>query len=129
MPAKHLLILAANILNIHDVPNIWHVPLRMEVKSVVDPCEDDNVNLGDDSMQRDENSEADSEKLEYKFDGVKKETDGRFMLSKKSPHRNREDHMHSIICSCALAMNLIIVSKLQSMLGVEANQTTVTEAN
>ncbi|KAI3669487.1 hypothetical protein L6452_40723 [Arctium lappa] len=59
---------AANILDIHDVPNIWHTPLLLqfgcnqnahEVKSLLDPCEDDSVSLGDDSMQRNENSEAD----------------------------------------------------------------------
>ncbi|KAI3720035.1 hypothetical protein L6452_20942 [Arctium lappa] len=40
-----------------------------------------------------------------------------------------EAKKHSIICNYALAMKLIIVSKLQSQLGVEANQTTVTKAN
>ena len=28
---------------------------------MLDPCEDDNVSLGDDSMQKDDDSEADSE--------------------------------------------------------------------
>ncbi|KVI05721.1 DNA-binding HORMA [Cynara cardunculus var. scolymus] len=41
--------------------NSKHFVLSLKVKSVLDPCEDDNVSLGDDSMQRDEDSEADSE--------------------------------------------------------------------
>ncbi|KAI3770755.1 hypothetical protein L6452_01898 [Arctium lappa] len=102
---------AANILDIHDVPNIWpdlfciqaatsirvqpkcsrvnlkttsttseeahhpwikipsrmdvgnvnnkHFVLCLKVKNLLDPCEDDSVSLGDDSMQRNEKSEAD----------------------------------------------------------------------
>ncbi|XP_071716216.1 meiosis-specific protein ASY1-like [Rutidosis leptorrhynchoides] len=41
--------------------NSKHFVLSLKVKSVLDPCEDDNVSLGSDSMQRDEDSEADSD--------------------------------------------------------------------
>ncbi|KAI3733349.1 hypothetical protein L6452_12792 [Arctium lappa] len=174
--------------------NSKHFVLSLKVKSVLDPCEDDNVSLGDDSMQRDNDSDADSEasisdddyivapvdkqkekqdatmvdeddtqdaaedeqqlnrvkdwisayhldnvdvtdvlsnfpdisvKLEYEFDAVKEETDGRFMLGKKSPHSSGEDHMYMKALYHALPMNFITVSKLQSKLGGEANQTTV----
>ncbi|XP_024989769.1 meiosis-specific protein ASY1, partial [Cynara cardunculus var. scolymus] len=204
--------------------NSKHFVLSLKVKSVLDPCEDDNVSLGDDSMQRDEDSEADSEasisdddyivapvdkqkekqdatmvdeddtqdaaedeqqlnrvkdwisayhldnldvtdvlsnfpdislvlieeimdklvsegillkagndsfnirragKLEYEFDAVKEETDGRFMIGKKSSHSSGEDHMYMKALYHALPMDFITVSKLQSKLGGEANQTTV----
>ncbi|KAK1415845.1 hypothetical protein QVD17_31633 [Tagetes erecta] len=41
--------------------NSKHFVLSLKVKSVLDPCEDDNVSLGGDSMQQDGDSEADSE--------------------------------------------------------------------
>ncbi|KAD2804020.1 hypothetical protein E3N88_37397 [Mikania micrantha] len=41
--------------------NSKHLVLSLKVKSVLDPCEDDNVSLGGDSMQQDGDSEADSE--------------------------------------------------------------------
>ncbi|GKA65105.1 hypothetical protein Tco_0764812 [Tanacetum coccineum] len=41
--------------------NSKHFVLALKVKSVLDPCEDDNVSLGADSMQEDGDSDADSE--------------------------------------------------------------------
>ncbi|GJU54702.1 meiosis-specific protein ASY1 [Tanacetum coccineum] len=41
--------------------NSKHFVLALKVKSVLDPCEDDNVSLGGDSMQLDGDSESDSE--------------------------------------------------------------------
>ncbi|XP_071691667.1 meiosis-specific protein ASY1-like [Rutidosis leptorrhynchoides] len=46
-----------------DVGNVnsKHFVLSLKVKSMLDPCEDDNVSLGADSMQGNEDSESDSE--------------------------------------------------------------------
>ncbi|KAI3515997.1 hypothetical protein L1887_14904 [Cichorium endivia] len=41
--------------------NSKHFVLSLKVKSVLDPCEDENMSVGGDSMERDEDSEADSE--------------------------------------------------------------------
>ncbi|GKE05957.1 meiosis-specific protein ASY1 [Tanacetum coccineum] len=41
--------------------NSKYFVLALKVKSVLDPCEDDNVSLGGDSMHLDEDSESDSE--------------------------------------------------------------------
>ncbi|XP_076882124.1 meiosis-specific protein ASY1-like [Bidens hawaiensis] len=41
--------------------NSKHFVLSLKVKSVLDPCEDDNVSLGGDSMQEDGDSDAESE--------------------------------------------------------------------
>nr|XP_043612920.1 meiosis-specific protein ASY1 [Erigeron canadensis] len=204
--------------------NSKHFVLSLKVKSVLDPCEDDNVSLEADSMHRDEDSEADSEdsmsdddyivapadkqkekqdeamvdeedtqdpaedeqqlnrvrdwingyhlesvdvtdalsnfpdisvvlieeimdklvgegiltkdgkdnfnisrlkKMEYEFDAVKEETDGRFVVNKKSPSAYLDGHMYMKALYHALPLNYITASTLQSKLGGEANQTTV----
>ncbi|KAI3816731.1 hypothetical protein L1987_16435 [Smallanthus sonchifolius] len=203
--------------------NSKHFVLSLKVKSVLDPCEDDNVSLGADSMQQDGDSEADSEasisddeyivapidkqkdkkddtmvdkddiqepaedeqlirvrdwiksyhqesvditdvlssfpdislvlieemmdklvtegivvktgneifnisrprNLEYEFDAVKEETNARLAPSKKTPPTSGDALMYMKALYHALPMNYITVSKLQSKLGGEANQTTV----
>ncbi|PWA64569.1 DNA-binding HORMA family protein [Artemisia annua] len=203
--------------------NSKHFVLALKVKSVLDPCEDDNVSLGADSMQEDGDSDADSEasisdeeyiitpmdnqkgkqndttvdeddtqdpaedehqlnrvrdwvksyhldkvevsdvlsafadisltliediteklvdegtlvragkdifsimrprNLGYEFDTVKNEADGYFASSKKSPSNTVEGHMYMKALYHALPMDYITISKLQSKLGREANQTT-----
>nr|GEW40449.1 meiosis-specific protein ASY1 [Tanacetum cinerariifolium] len=203
--------------------NSKHFVLALKVKSVLDPCEDDNVSLGADSMQEDSDSDADSEasisdeeyiitpmdnqkgkqndtmvneddtrdpaedehqlnrvrdwvksyhldkvevtdalsafadislsliedimeklvdegslvrdgkdifsimtprNLGYEFDTVKNEGNSNFTPSKKSPS-NTVGHMYMKALYHALPMDYITISKLQSKLGREANQTTV----
>ncbi|XP_023766766.1 meiosis-specific protein ASY1 [Lactuca sativa] len=41
--------------------NSKHFVLSLKVKSVLDPCEDENMSVGGDSMERDEDSQADSQ--------------------------------------------------------------------
>ncbi|KAI3696442.1 hypothetical protein L1987_79457 [Smallanthus sonchifolius] len=59
--------------------NSKHFVLSLKVKSVLDPCEDDNVSLGTDSMQQDGDSEADSEASisddEYIVEAIDKQKD------------------------------------------------------
>ncbi|XP_071715986.1 meiosis-specific protein ASY1-like [Rutidosis leptorrhynchoides] len=209
-----------------DVGNVnsKHFVLSLKVKSMLDPCEDDDVSLGADSMQRDEDSGSDSEasmsddeyivipadkeeekhdetmvdeddtqdlaedeqklnlvrdwinayhldsvdvtdalsnfpdisavlieeimnklvnegillkagndnynirrlkETEYEFDAVKEETDHRVTNTKKSPPAASEVHMYMKALYHVLPMNYITISKLQSILGGEANQNTV----
>ncbi|KAI3696446.1 hypothetical protein L1987_79461 [Smallanthus sonchifolius] len=46
--------------------NNKHFVLSLKLKSVLDPCEDDNVCLGADSMQQDGDSEANDEYYRHK---------------------------------------------------------------
>ncbi|KAI3677526.1 hypothetical protein L6452_36790 [Arctium lappa] len=56
--AHHPWIKIPSIMDVGNVNN-KHFVSSLKVKSLLDPCEDDSVSLGDDSMQRNENSEAD----------------------------------------------------------------------
>ncbi|PWA81514.1 DNA-binding HORMA family protein [Artemisia annua] len=64
------------------------------------------------------------ENLGYEFDTVKNEADGYFASSKKSPSNTVEGHIYMKALYHALPMDYITISKLQSKLGREANQTT-----
>ncbi|PWA83149.1 phosphatidylinositol 3- and 4-kinase family protein [Artemisia annua] len=59
----------------------------IEVKSVLDPCEDENMSVGDDSMELDGDSESDSEVI-YKIKSL-----GHAILGEGEP----ESHNHAII--------------------------------
>ncbi|XP_061993330.1 meiosis-specific protein ASY1-like [Rosa rugosa] len=71
--------------------NSKHLVLALKVKSVLDPCEDENddiqddeVSLGDDSMQMDGSSESDSE--------VNQSQDDQYIVVPAAKHQPQEDN-------------------------------------
>ncbi|OIW08019.1 hypothetical protein TanjilG_20120, partial [Lupinus angustifolius] len=108
--------------------NSKHFVLALKVKSVLDPCEDDNEEMQDDmntcndSMQQDEYDDTDSEKSEYEFTIVKEEVDGQAPQVFDKPLQS-EDLIYMKALYQALPMTYVSVSKLQSLLEGEVNLT------
>ncbi|XVE92133.1 hypothetical protein REPUB_Repub01dG0070800 [Reevesia pubescens] len=115
--------------------NCKHFVLALKVKSVLDPCGDENDDIQDDedwmnNRHLDTVELADvpsnfpdiSVKSEYAF-MVKEEMDGQLQIAQKSP--KVEDHMHMKALYHALLMKYVSVAKLQNKLDGQANQTVV----